>query len=164
MIKYEFVTTKGRSENTGIEQSLIEADVICPKPVRVIPCGMTVSYVYVFHDKLKQWESNFHGTRIQFILCHRSTFTNSFLVRRKHMVIAKGNKRLRMMLNDKRYTYRWWLFSAYRFVKAETYAIVNVQGWKNFRLLCKDRMSEQFKLIASTIKKKIDSSWYKEAV
>lgn len=110
MIKYEFVTTKGRSENTGIEQSLIEADVICPKPIRAIPCGMTVSYVYVFHDKLKQWESNFHGTGIQFILCHRSTFTNSFLVRRKHMVIAKGNKRLRMMLNDKRYTYRWWLF------------------------------------------------------
>lgn len=56
-INNEFVAIKGWSENTGIEQALIQAEVICPDAVGVIPCGMAAAYVYELTPKAKEMKS-----------------------------------------------------------------------------------------------------------
>ncbi|GAB7306736.1 hypothetical protein [Enterococcus gallinarum] len=58
VIKSDFVAIKGWSENVGMEQALIEADVICPKPVGAIPCGMAVAYVYELTTNAKEARNN----------------------------------------------------------------------------------------------------------
>jgi hypothetical protein len=58
VINSDFVAIKGWSENTGMEKALIEADVICPKPVGVIPCGMAITYVFELTTNAKKAKDN----------------------------------------------------------------------------------------------------------
>ncbi|MGL9909966.1 hypothetical protein [Enterococcus sp. AZ051] len=46
VINQNFVAIKGWSENTGIEQALIDAGVICSSPVGAVRCGMEVAKVF----------------------------------------------------------------------------------------------------------------------
>ncbi|WP_438785671.1 hypothetical protein [Enterococcus sp. DIV0421] len=57
-IKQEFVAIKGWSENTGVEQALIDADVTCSERLGAIRCGMAVAYVYELTTKAKEWKNN----------------------------------------------------------------------------------------------------------
>jgi len=57
-IKPDFVAIKGWSENTGIEQALIDADVICPERLGAIRCGMAVAYVYELTPTAKKAKKN----------------------------------------------------------------------------------------------------------
>lgn len=57
-IRQDFVAIKGWSENTGIEQTLIDADVICPERLGAIRCGMAVAYVYELTPTAKEAKKN----------------------------------------------------------------------------------------------------------
>lgn len=57
-IKQEFVAIKGWSENTGVEQALIDADIICPERLGAIRCGMAVAYVYELTPTAKEAKKN----------------------------------------------------------------------------------------------------------
>ena len=45
VIRQDFVAIKSWSENTGIEQALIDADVVCSKPVEAIRRGVVSDYI-----------------------------------------------------------------------------------------------------------------------
>lgn len=55
IINTDFVAIKGWSENLGIEKALIESEVICPKPVGLIPYGMVFAYVFELSPAAKEF-------------------------------------------------------------------------------------------------------------
>jgi len=57
-IRQDFVAIKGWSENTGIEDVLIEAGVICEEAVGAIPCGMAVAKVFPLTEEAKEVMKN----------------------------------------------------------------------------------------------------------
>lgn len=57
VINHNFVAIKGWSENTGIEQALIDAEVISSDPKGLIGCGMDVAKVYELTEKAKEYKN-----------------------------------------------------------------------------------------------------------
>lgn len=57
VINHNFVAIKGWSENTGIEQALIDAEVISSDPKGLIRCGMDVAIVYELTEKAKEYKN-----------------------------------------------------------------------------------------------------------